>query len=133
MAGKARTPFSRPCPPPPNPCMQAVAATKFRVGDSFGHGLTASARIVCHTHDSEVLVVPREAYDEVMGCKVGGDIEEVLEVFQKRYGCGSVAQTPPIPSGGFLLAVLVACMSGEALSVCNAVPLPHELAPWDLR
>ena len=54
------------------------------MGDSFGHGLTASARIVCHTHDSEVLVVPSEAYDEVMGCKVGGDIEEVLEVFQKR-------------------------------------------------
>jgi hypothetical protein len=75
--------------------MQAVAATKFRVGDSFGHGLTASARIVCHTHDSEVLVVPREAYDEVMGCKVGGDIEEVLEVFQKRYGCGSVARSSP--------------------------------------
>lgn len=71
-----------------------LTTTKFRPGDSFGHGLTSSARIVCHTHDSEVLVIPREPYDEVMGCKVGGDIEEVLEVFQKRYvvlvvvGCG---------------------------------------------
>ncbi len=86
--------------------MLQLTTTKFRPGDSFGHGLTSSARIVCHTHDSEVLVIPREPYDEVMGCKVGGDIEEVLEVFQKRYvvvvavGCGTCslqsASTPLI-------------------------------------
>lgn len=90
--------------------MVQLTTTKFRPGDSFGHGLTSSARIVCHTHDSEVLVIPREPYDEVMGCKVGGDIEEVLEVFQKRYvalvvvGCGIFGDFADLP---FYLAPIV--------------------------